>query len=207
MMNGGRYEEATDYLDETVALSGASGDRLTSARALSNLGSLALLRQNYETAETLAMQALGFFEQAGNRWGTATHIAMLGEVAAGRGDLAKAERLWRDALAIWLDLGAHAMAYESLLRLAFVAHEQKHGMTSRPACWVWRSGWRKQWKCLWAKMQRSANGAQNHSPRDGLGVRLMQPPPSRWAEPCLQSRPWTPPLVVFRKPVPADAAP
>ncbi|HXG77705.1 MAG TPA: tetratricopeptide repeat protein, partial [Gaiellaceae bacterium] len=95
-----RYEEAEPLLERARQLADESGSitaRATAARAFG-----AFLRQQGEIdqAEALLSEAAGLFAEAGIADGEAYALGWLGWSAFVRGDLARAERLFRDVVRI-----------------------------------------------------------------------------------------------------------
>ena len=72
------------------------------------LGILAQLRGDYDTAETLYHRALDISERVGDQAGTATGYHQLGMLAQLRGDYDTAEPLYRRALEIFERIGDQA---------------------------------------------------------------------------------------------------
>lgn len=97
------------------------GDRLGIARALNNLGDLAVHQSDLEQAATVLPEALAHFRAEGDRTGAAICLSNLAWLAQKRGEVARAEALQREALALARELGDTRRCAEALEELVATA--------------------------------------------------------------------------------------
>jgi non-specific serine/threonine protein kinase len=90
--------EATQLLDEALALRQRMGDRRGAANVLTHLGGLALAQRAYERAEHLVREALAAYREVGDEAGATVALALLGMAAGEQGDTVRAVALMRQGL-------------------------------------------------------------------------------------------------------------
>jgi DNA-binding CsgD family transcriptional regulator len=100
------------------------GDDRGVARALQNLGNVALYQADYEQAEAILQEGLGLYRKVGDDTGTAAVLTSLAVLARNRGDLARARALGEESLTIKRSLGDARNTAVSLNNLARVARDQ-----------------------------------------------------------------------------------
>ena len=96
----GRYQEATWYLDEALALFREMRDRTGQARVLANLGIINALRGHHEQSLSLQGQALKIHRETGNRMDAARSLGNLGTVEERLGRYEQAAAHYQEALAL-----------------------------------------------------------------------------------------------------------
>ncbi|HEU0114876.1 MAG TPA: LuxR C-terminal-related transcriptional regulator [Thermomicrobiales bacterium] len=100
--NRGDYARATAQATECLALARETGDRRSAARALQLLAFIALAQGDYDRATARGEEALALSETLGDRSGwSAWVLSDLGMAAYGRGELARAEEILAEALALY----------------------------------------------------------------------------------------------------------
>jgi len=117
----GQFEQAGRLAQRALNIHQTLNDRLSLARSENNLGLLLLHAGDHATARSHADRAIQLFEEAGVESQKANAILTLSELALAQHDLAEAERLGRDALALATRLGEFATASEAHFWLAKVA--------------------------------------------------------------------------------------
>jgi tetratricopeptide (TPR) repeat protein len=95
-----RYQQATDHLEQALALSRQIGDHGREADILSNLGVIRLPQGRYQEASTLTDQALDTYRQAGDLSGEMKCLLNLGNTEERQGRYQQAARHHHQALAI-----------------------------------------------------------------------------------------------------------
>jgi tetratricopeptide (TPR) repeat protein/DNA-binding SARP family transcriptional activator len=95
-----RYQQATDHLQQTLALSRQAGDRGREADALANLGVTCNAQGRYQEALTLYAQALDVYREAGDLHGEMSCLGNLGETEERQGRYQQAARYHHQCLAI-----------------------------------------------------------------------------------------------------------
>jgi tetratricopeptide (TPR) repeat protein len=118
----GADEEACQLHGRSLQLARRLGDRATVALALCGLARVAL-REDLDWAQALCEEALATVEGTGDRQGRANALHVLGVAAQMRGDLARADRLAREALRIGARRGDQWLVPYVLNGLAAVAVE------------------------------------------------------------------------------------
>ncbi len=93
----GKFTEAEESLEESLALSEKSGDRWFEAMAGEFLGILALDQGRYDQARQLLQKALVIFRQLGDPSMTAHLLTILGSTMQMLGDARQAENLLRES--------------------------------------------------------------------------------------------------------------
>lgn len=102
--------QAEDVLNRAVAAARATGDLELSSVALVNLAEALVARGAYAEAEEQASAALGFFKVSGNRWRQVECLRLIGDLRRDRQDAEVARRLYRQALSVADEIGAHPEA-------------------------------------------------------------------------------------------------
>ena len=113
--------QAKAMLEESIALAETSGDKGAIARALSRLANMAGLRSDREEAKRLNEQALGLYEEVGDRAGTAGVLYSLALRAEG----AQKQLYLARALEMQRALGAKKRMAEILMMLDMFCDPQK----------------------------------------------------------------------------------
>jgi DNA-binding SARP family transcriptional activator/tetratricopeptide (TPR) repeat protein len=101
----GRYQEATSYLQEALALFLEANDQVGQARTMGNLGILHAQQGRYELAARLQEQVLALCRETGNRAGEMRALGNLGTVEERRGWYEQAVRRHQQSLAVARTLG------------------------------------------------------------------------------------------------------
>jgi class 3 adenylate cyclase/tetratricopeptide (TPR) repeat protein len=118
--NMGHYPEAQAALEETLPIFRRSGHRYREAINLGNLASVALMRGHLASAEEWAAGALEITEQLDEIEAGATYRQVLGAVATMTSRLDDARDHMQQALTIARDVGADALAVETLARMVSI---------------------------------------------------------------------------------------
>jgi DNA-binding SARP family transcriptional activator/tetratricopeptide (TPR) repeat protein len=95
-----RYQQATDHLQQALALSRQTGDRSCEADTLGNLGVICSAQGRYQEASTLIAQALETHRQAGDLSGEMHCLVNLGNAEERQGSYQQAARHHHQSLAI-----------------------------------------------------------------------------------------------------------
>jgi predicted ATPase/class 3 adenylate cyclase len=129
----GDIESATHFHERAIALWQAANDRLGQARALENLGIIALHdRGEVARARELHERALTFYRAIGDRQGIGSSLKNLGDVALAEEAFANARKLYGQALVISRELSdtrGIAAGLTSLGVLAFLDGESTHAIS------------------------------------------------------------------------------
>jgi tetratricopeptide (TPR) repeat protein len=96
----GRYQQATDHLQQALALARQAGDRSSEADRLANLGAIHTLQGHYWQASALTLQALDTFRQAGDLPGEMRCLCNLGAIEERQGRYQQAAGHHQQSLAI-----------------------------------------------------------------------------------------------------------
>lgn len=112
------YEEAEQFLDESLTLSRELGDTTSMIRSMLSLGVVAVAQSDYERAQRLNEETLALAREAEDRRVVATAINNLGDLALHEGDYETAARLARESLALARELGHREGAALALVNLA-----------------------------------------------------------------------------------------
>ena len=112
----GPWTEAITRHDAAIGAALQSGDRLSHANALHDLGDVRWLMGEYRAAAGDLEQALGIYRDLGDRLGQANALRYLGAVRRGTDDCPAAAQALEQALGIYRDLGdrlgqAYALYY------------------------------------------------------------------------------------------------
>jgi tetratricopeptide (TPR) repeat protein len=102
----GNLDEAARYLELARADMEALGAAEEAGNACHNLGMVCEQAGRHDEAVRWLERARGHFERCGARLGVAGCLNQLGEIARSRGDIERAEALYRAALALYEALGA-----------------------------------------------------------------------------------------------------
>jgi predicted ATPase/DNA-binding XRE family transcriptional regulator len=115
------YQKAKPLFLEAVSLFEQTGDPLTIAHSLNNLGMTLAYTGDYAAAYSSLQRSLALHEGARNRWGKAMSLRCLVRTSWQHRTPTDMRSLSEEALAIWRDVGAMFFAAESLLDLARMA--------------------------------------------------------------------------------------
>ncbi len=119
----GEREAARQAYTEALALYRSIGDRLGEVNSLLGLGSTYGSRDEWQLAQQYYQAALAL--QLDNKRVTAGCLASLGDVRRLSGDIVEAERLYREALAVYRDGGFRLAEAACVQRLGYI-HEARH---------------------------------------------------------------------------------
>ena len=119
----GPYADAITLHAAAVQAARHLGDRLGEANALSDLGDVRRLTDDYPAAAQALEQALGIYRDLGDRLGQANALSELGAVRRLTGDYPAAAQFLEEALGIYRDVGdrlgqAKALQYFGYVRRA-----------------------------------------------------------------------------------------
>ncbi len=117
----GRYADAEGYLEKSLAIARAIGDKGRIARVLQPLGAVALAQGNLADGRRHSEEALFLAEELGNQRELAAAINALAQFDRMVGNLDSAEPLYEKALALARTLGDREFVAVGLLNLAMVA--------------------------------------------------------------------------------------
>ena len=117
----GRYQEAREIYEESLALAERAGDPRARGVVLGQLGNLALYLRVYSQAERHYRQALAQFQELGEQADQAIYWHQLGIVAHELKDWLKAERCYRKSLEIRARLGDEGGVARTCNQLANVS--------------------------------------------------------------------------------------
>ncbi|MEZ5408808.1 MAG: BTAD domain-containing putative transcriptional regulator [Acidimicrobiales bacterium] len=101
----GRYRDAIDLVEDSLALARADGDELGVAYALFRLGLVTREHGEYERAADAYRQCLAVYERLGDRTGASFAILGLGDIARDQGDHAQVVVHCERSLAVNRELG------------------------------------------------------------------------------------------------------
>lgn len=116
-----RYAEAQTFLEESLAIAHAQGDRAMEARVLNVLALALIGRGDAVGAAAQCERTLEIAREMGDERRIAMASNALAQIRRLEGDLDRAERLYRDAMALARKLGNREMECIVLLNLAMVA--------------------------------------------------------------------------------------
>ncbi len=110
-------------IETTLAKSIASGDKWNIATALRNLGLVANLQGDYESARAFLEQSLAVGRELGpaGKYGVSWSLIFLGDVALNRGEAEGAEAFYNESVALLSELGEKSFLAYSLRRLGMIA--------------------------------------------------------------------------------------
>ncbi len=117
----GRYQQAADHFQQSLALFRQTGDRIGQARALGNLGNARFQQGCYDQATSLHEQALGLYRAAGDRIGETITLGNLGGVEQQQGRYEKAAHHHEQSLALARATGNSNSESYALLNLGIVS--------------------------------------------------------------------------------------
>jgi predicted ATPase/DNA-binding XRE family transcriptional regulator len=126
------YPRATVLLEESLALSRASGDQMGTAQALNTLGAVAYAQNEYEHATTLLEESLTLRRAAGDRHGVGVTLNNLGDVALHQHNYARATLLLEESLMLFRTLGDQLGESIVLLNLGRTALERGNPTEAEP---------------------------------------------------------------------------
>jgi DNA-binding SARP family transcriptional activator/Tfp pilus assembly protein PilF len=113
----GRYQQATDHIQQALALFRQVGDQRGEARALANLGNVDRLQGRLAESIGLHQQALALFRQVGDRTAEARELNNLGASIAHQGRYLEAIDYLQQALALNRDIGDRVTEVYALINL------------------------------------------------------------------------------------------
>lgn len=122
----GDLHRASELYDTEHTLAQEMNNQHATARALLNLGTVAMVRSNYSDASANYEQARSLFEELGHERGVAIALERLYHIARFQEDLDRAETLATECLAVYRKLGdAHAICFgmQNLAILAFLRRD------------------------------------------------------------------------------------
>jgi predicted ATPase/class 3 adenylate cyclase len=117
----GRYAEACDYLQESLAIARQLGDEKRIAAVLQPLGFAELCQGNLEEADHYLAEAVSLARGHGNRRELAAALNMRATLHRMEGDWASAESLYQEVIALARDLGDQDSVAVGMLNLAIAA--------------------------------------------------------------------------------------
>ena len=120
----GRYQQATDHLEQALALLGRSTDRAAEARALTDLGTVELLRGLYAQAGVHLQQAAALLRESHDQAREAWALDNLGFVDFRLGRYQQASHHLQQALALFRETGDRAGEAQALTDLGCVDQRQ-----------------------------------------------------------------------------------
>ena len=116
----GRPAQATEWLQEGLALARTTQDHWLEFAALGYLGRILAAQRDYAGAKTALQEALAVAQEIGNRHDLAWGEVGLADVTLASGDVAQADRHYRSALQLAMDSAAFPKALHALAGLAQV---------------------------------------------------------------------------------------
>jgi DNA-binding SARP family transcriptional activator/Tfp pilus assembly protein PilF len=120
----GRYQQATDHLEQALALFQQTGDRNGQARTLNNLGAAGYLQGRYAQASDWWQQALALHRGNGDQLGETTVLGNLGLLDLRQGRYQQASGRLRQSLALARTTGHRGMESTALVNLGLVRLRQ-----------------------------------------------------------------------------------
>jgi tetratricopeptide (TPR) repeat protein len=125
----GRFSEAKESLQESLALARTYGERWHEAMNSEFLGRIAIDQGEYNQARQYLSEALAFLRQLGDPNETAQTLSYLGRTMQILGEYGQAEKLLRESLEIAQELGyrwVRALALDGLGQVAYAQgkHEE-----------------------------------------------------------------------------------
>ena len=111
----GAYQEAQDFLNESLQIFRGLGDKKEIAASLVNLGNIAYYQGDNDAAQSLYEEGLSLQREIGDEMASAGSLRNLGLVLLRRGDTDAAQTLFEQSLAIMRGAG-HTNAIAGLLR-------------------------------------------------------------------------------------------
>jgi predicted ATPase/class 3 adenylate cyclase len=116
----GNYEEAQQFLEESIVIARQFGDKVRVAAALQPLGIACLGRGDLAAARGHLEEALAIARELGNKHELPAAINALAQLHRAQGALDEAEPLYEQVVAIGRELGHHEITAVGLLNLAMV---------------------------------------------------------------------------------------
>ena len=120
----GDYISASNFYEQSLALSGHLRDKSLDASALNGLGDVARFKSEFDRAKALFEQGLAISKEAEDLWGVAKSLSNLGYLAYRAGDHARARTLHEESLNLYRRLGDKSEIGGALWRLALVARQE-----------------------------------------------------------------------------------
>ena len=127
----GRYQEAQAYLEESLAVARAIGDKQMVARALQPLGMALHGQGDLATARAHFEEGLVLARELKNKRELAAALNALAQLNRAEGELEAAEPLYQDALALAREMGDPESVAIALLNLAMVSVSRGSGDQAR----------------------------------------------------------------------------
>jgi tetratricopeptide (TPR) repeat protein len=125
----GDYERAAPFLEEALAVSQRSGDKLSTAGTLHNLAEVERQRGNYERAKTLGMEGIALAREIEDQWQLAIVVGWVGLLMVWSGDEHDlAEGFLNEALALNRELGNWTYGAYCLEGFAGLAGARRQGV-------------------------------------------------------------------------------
>ncbi len=128
----GRYAEAQGYLEESLAIARAIGDKVRIAGALQPLGMACLGQGNMAAARAHFQEALAMARELGDKREIAAALNALAQLLRVEGELDSAEPLYEQGLALARELQDRGTIAVSLLNLAMVSIDRGRGERAAP---------------------------------------------------------------------------
>lgn len=120
----GYLSEGSRWLEELLALPGATASKIGLPKVLNGAGNLAAARGDYQQARMYFQEALALRRELGDKRGIAQSLLNLGNLAGERGDYKTARDLFEESLALRRELGDERGVARSLQNLGAVAREE-----------------------------------------------------------------------------------
>jgi tetratricopeptide (TPR) repeat protein len=114
----GQYEQAREWLEESIALTSKLGDRWGLGTAYRHLGFVALAEGNIAEAETHLHQSLDQYQGFVIGYDLIHTNLFLGECAAAKDEIERAEQILQDAIRGAVNIRVEALAMQGLADLA-----------------------------------------------------------------------------------------
>jgi tetratricopeptide (TPR) repeat protein len=122
----GRYGQATDQLEQALALYRVAGDHTGQARALANLGIAAFAQGHYDQAADCHRQALALYRRIGDRSGEPRTLNNLALIDLRQGRYCQATDQLEAALAVYRRTGDQSSETYTRANLALAQTYQGH---------------------------------------------------------------------------------
>jgi len=131
----GQYDEAKPFLEESLAIRRAIGDRAGEGATLNNLSQIYHARGDYETALRYLQESLTLYQAIGDWAGEGATLNNLSQIYKARGDDDTALRYLEDSLAIQRAIGDRAGLCATLFNMGHI-HWQKNERQQAFAYWA-----------------------------------------------------------------------
>ena len=128
----GRYAEAQGYLEESLAIARAIGDKRRIAMALQPLGLACLGQGDMAAARVHLQEALAMARELGNKREVAAALNVLAQLLRVEGELDTAEPLYEQGLALARELQDRESIAIGILNLAMVSIDRRCSDRARP---------------------------------------------------------------------------